>query len=188
MYGRARRLEAMKKFLLAISIVVVIFLSFIIFYSIFNKKDDNVEFAYLAKYLRSKGFSCELLKYSGSTCNLKGENRNEAFIRYDEGFNYLIRTDSYSIDLYHVDGEERITFKTTNLALSEYRGKKYICEYDNIIGTLEKCVLEGGTDKLDMQVYVGSIESAMNELSMILKSSGYDIDVLLNDYKWQKKD
>lgn len=188
MYGRARRLEAMKRFLLVISIIVVIIVSFVIFYSIFNKKDDNVEYAYLSTYLRAKGFSCELLKYSGATCKLKGDKRTEYFIRYDEGFNYMIMTDSYSIDLYHVDEEEKITFDTTGLALSGYKDKKYICKYDNVIGQLEDCILEDGTEKLDIGVYIGSIESAMNELGMILKSSGYNVDVLLKEYKWQKKD
>lgn len=188
MYGRARRLQVLKIALLVIGIIVTIIVSFTFFMKIFNKKDDNFEFSYLRNYLTSKGYSCELLKYDGSMCKYKSDVTYNSFIRYNTGFEYLIKTDNYTLVLHHVDGVDKFTFRTTVDALPGYRGKEYECTYkDSLIGEFNECKDINDESILDLNAYIGSIENSMKDLSLILKSSGYNVDKLMKDYVWTKK-
>lgn len=186
MYGRARRIQALKILFLVVAIIVVIFISGTIFYNIFVKEDDNVDYAYLAKYLKNKGYTCELLKYNGSSCKLDGAGTYNMFTRYDDGFEYTILTDSYYIAIVHVKDLEEFSIKTNEKAFSGYKNKKYYCKFkDSLIGDLDKCTDEDN-NSLDMEIYKGAVESAMNDLNNILNSSGYKVEELLKNYKWVK--
>ena len=188
MYGRARRLKFMKIVSIIVGLFLVITISISVFVKMFSKKDDNVDFKYLRDYLVEKGYSCELLKYDGAMCKYDGDIVYDSFARYDTGFEYLEKSDNYILVLHHVDGVDKFTFKTTANAFSGYKNREYECTVkDSLIGELKECKDVSDDSILDLDVYIGKIESAMNDLSIILKKSGYDINKLMNDYVWSKK-
>lgn len=189
MIGRARRLKLIKIVAVAIIGVLGAFLLAKGIISFLIVKDDNVEFAYLKKYLTGKGFSCESLKTSGGTCKNRTEGVYELFVRYDNGFDYIYNNDKYSIQLYHVGGKEKIVFTTGDNAFAGYKNLKYKCTYkESIIHELDKCVLENDdTVELDNKAYVGIINNTMYEVRKIIAASGYNVDDLLDKYEWNKK-
>lgn len=188
MYGRARRLKFVKVVSFIVCLVLVVIVSVSVFMNIFSKNDDNVDFKYLRDYLIKKDYSCELLKYDGAMCKYDGDILFNSFARYDTGFEYLEKSESYVLVLHHVDGVDKFTFKTTDQALTGYRNKEYVCTYnDSLIGELKECKDTASDDILDLDVYTGKVESAMNDLAIILKSSGYNVEKLMKDYVWVKK-
>ena len=180
MYGRARRLQFLQSVLIGVAIVVVIVLSTIFFINLFNRSKYHDDFKTLKNYMIQRGFSCELLEQPGSACKYDKEGILIRFVRYDNGFDYNVSTDAYYIEIKHVKGEDKFVFRTTEEALAGYKRKIYYCEYnDSIIGTLKECVTESGQE-LDSPVYIGQIESAMNDISLLLKSSNYKISTFRN--------
>jgi hypothetical protein len=189
MIGRARRLKLIKIIGIAIIGVVGAFLLGRAIISILIVKDDNVEYAYLKKYLKGKGFVCESLKASGGTCKNRTEGVYELFVRYDNGFDYIYNNDKYSIHLYHAGGKEKFAFTTGDDAFKGYKNLKYKCSYkESIVNELDKCVLEeDDTVALDNKAYIGIINNTMFEVRKILAASGYDVDTLIDKYEWKKK-
>lgn len=184
MYGRARRLQFMQSVAIGVAIVVVIVLSVIFFTNLFARSKQHEDYKTLKNYMVQKGFACELLEEPGSACKYEKEGVLIRFVRYDNGFDYNVSTEAYYIEIKHVKGEEKFIFRTTGEALSGYRNKIYNCTYDgSIIGTLKECVTDEGLT-LDSPVYIGQIESVMNDISLMLKGSKYNVDKLINDYKW----
>ena len=174
----------MQSVAIGVAIVVVIVLSVIFFTNLFARSKQHEDFKTLKSYLVSKGFACELLEEPGSACKYEEEGVLIRFVRYDNGFDYNINTDAYYIEIKHVKGDDKFIFRTTSDALAGYRNKIYKCSFEgSIIGTLKECVTDEG-QTLDSPVYIGQIESAMNDISLLLKSSKYKVDKMLNDYQW----
>jgi len=187
-YGRARRIAFLKKI---IYIVVGVFLLFLIIFLVTRrteKVDDNVNFAYLRTYLESKGFHCEMIHRVGGQCVNSNEKNYYSFIRYEDGFEYIINAQGYLLDIRHkASDDKRITFKTTSDAFSGYKNRNYTCSYEgSVIGQLGTCVDEE-ENVLDVNSYIGVIEQAISDLNNIIDSSGYKKDSLLNDNLWEKK-
>ncbi len=184
MYGRARRLQFMKSVGIGIAIVVVVVLSVIFFTNLFARSKEHENFKTLKNYMIQKGFSCEILEQPGSACKYDKEGVLIRFVRYDDGFDYNVNTNAYYIEIKHVKDDDKFIFRTTGEALSGYRNKVYYCTYqDSIIGTLKECVTEDGLT-LDSPVYLGQIESVMNDISLLVKGSNYKVDKLIKDYQW----
>ncbi len=184
MYGRARRLQFLQSLLIGVAIVVVVILSFFFFINLFTKSKQQNDYKALKNYLIQRGFSCEILEEPGSACKYDEEGVFIRFIRYDNGFDYNVNTNAYYIEIKHVKDEDKFVFKTTDEALVGYQKKTYYCTFnDSIIGTLKECVTESG-QTLDSAVYIGQIEAAMNDISLLLKSSNFNVDKIIKDYQW----
>lgn len=189
LYGRARRIELVEKIAyIVVGIVAVVLVVFLVSRQT-TFQDQNVDFAYLREYMEAKGFVCERIHISGGQCVLSRENSSYIFIRQNDGFEYIINTKSYVLDMKHVLNEEdSISFKTYSDAFSGYRNKNYTCSFqENIIHELGQCIDEDSGSVLDLESYRGVIYQAMNDLNHIIDSSGYNKNELIENYRWQKK-
>ncbi len=185
-YGRAQRIEFYEKVGYCIIAIVVVAL---IFWIISNQKgfvDDNVNFAYLKQYMEDNGYICEMIHKNGGSCTLHSDTSTSVFIRYGDGFEFVINSDAYSLDIKHISTEENFSFKTSTSALAGYKSRNYTCETKgNILDELSKCVDENG-EELNSNAYIGVIERALKDLNNFIDSSGYSKDALIEDYEWQK--
>lgn len=188
LYGRARRIEFAEKVAYVVVGIIAVILVVVIISNQKENVDDNVNFAYLRRYMESRGFTCEMIHRVGGQCILRNETSTYSFIRYDDGFEYIIATKSYTFDAKHKLSEpEKLTLKTTSEAFAGYRNKSYTCTYKgSIIGELDKCIDENDKE-LDLNSYKGVVEKAMSELKDIIDSSGYDKKAIISDYQWIKK-
>ncbi len=189
MYGRARRLRLLKIIVISILSVLVVYAIIRVILNIIPKQDDNIDFAYLRKYMVSRGFSCEVLKSSGSACKYIDGDITERFSRFDDGFEYMYNNKKYLINIYHVGGVERILFNTGDGAFIGYKNLDYECTYkENILNELDKCVLKKDPNvELDNTTYIAVIDKTIKEVNKIIESSGYKKDILLSEYRWEKK-
>lgn len=189
-YGRARRIELIKKVcvvgaLLIFAILVVFFL-----FSRFSKSGKKVEdFYYLKNYFVSKNYTCERIEQDGGRCYYNNDEMNlfYSFTRYDDGYVYLIRSNSYSLIFRHIlDTYNKIEFSTNSNALMGSRNKDYVCyTKEDLVGELDYCETSSG-EKLENETYKGAIRLAISNLNEIIYSSGYNRDKLVQDYIWSK--
>ena len=128
-----------------------------------------------------------MIEKSGGRCFYKTDNSNYSFIRYDDGFNYVMESTSYRLVFNHTKAEpNKITFKTKNTSLEGYKNKVYDCTTKgSIIDELDKCTTEDG-EVLDLNGYIGVVEDGIKEVNDILSSSGYNTDSLIDNYVWTK--
>lgn len=188
MYGRARRIAFAKKI---IYIVVGILILVLILFFVFRKTevvDLNVNFSYLRDYMKNKGFNCTTIHRSGGTCVKKNDNNKYTFIRYDDGFEYLANTKGYFLTIKHKTNIENssVTFKTTQNALANYKNISYTCQFNENVLNIGDCINDEDGTKLDSEAYLSVMNQVSLELNNIIDSSGYNKEVLLNEYKWQK--
>lgn len=186
MFGRARRIEFVKKLIFIAICLVLIGVSVYFIFKVVDKPKQPVAFSYLNDYFYSKGYSCEMLTKSGGHCSLTQDGLRKSFIRYDSGFQYFIKTDTYSIEIKHMyKVSDSITFYTNEKAFDKYKDKKYNCTTDNsVIGNLKKCMTDEA-EILTLNSYLGQVESAINDLNDILNHSGYDKEVLIEEFVWK---
>lgn len=187
MYGRARRIAFAKK---CIIVGVAILVGFLVIRSLFTKNeyvDYNQNFNYLKSYFVNKGFTCKVIENTGGRCFYKTDNSSYSFIRYDDGFNYVIESSSYRLVFNHNKSEpNKITFKTKSESLDGYKNKVYYCATKGtIIDELLECKTDSG-EKLDLDSYVGIVEEGIMEVNDILIYSGYNVDALLKEFVWRK--
>lgn len=188
MYGRARRIAFLEKCIyIVVGIIAIVIIAYIITHTV-GKADDNVNFAYLKQYMETKGYGCERIDLPGGKCSMYNEVSSHIFIRYDNGFEYLIKTKAYSLTMRHAPGNDsKINFKTTTSAFSGYKSKEYNCSYKgNILNEIGKCVEINDGSELDMDAYIGVINMAKDELNELVDMSGYNKKKLLEKYEWVK--
>lgn len=187
MYGRARRIQALKTAGIVAGVLVVIALVALIIFKVVEKNNKQDNFVTLKQYMRQKGFDCELIENPGEACKYNKDGVLARFVRYEDGFSYNVNTDAYYLEIKHTKDDNRFVFRTTDEALKGYRNKIYKCYYeDSIIGTLKECKDEDDR-LLDAAVYRSKVEEFMNDLSLIIKGSGYDENKLIKDYQWVDK-
>lgn len=189
LYGRARRIaliEAIGFILLAIALsILIVFLVF--------KEDDvavkNEKFSVLTNYFLERNYTCEVLNHSGGKCVLALEGKKYSFYRYDDGFQYLVSSDSYSLAIIHrLTEEDSVTFKTTSEAFDGYKNQTFECEIgDNVLEKVKSCHSSKDDIDLDINSYLGVIEQAQYDVTQALANSGYSMDDLIINYEWQKK-
>lgn len=186
-YGRARRIEFAEKMAYIFVAILSVFIIVTIVVNQSSDRDRNVNFSFLREHLESRGFKCEMVHYSGGQCSLNTEQSFIRFVRYDDGIEYIYKTNSYLLDIRHTLAEKNyISFKTTSEAFSGYKNKEYICVADNIIGELKECKDSLG-NKLDIESYIGLIEQSMKDINIILENSGYYKNELIESNVWLKK-
>lgn len=191
-YGRARRIELLDKILLvAISVLVIVLVGFLVFKQS-SGKIPNVNFSYMKRYFYDRGYTCDLIQKSGGKCRKDNENITYVFTRNDDGFGYLVRTSSFVLTMNHsLKAKSYITFKTSSDAFSGYRNKEYVCELKRdrnnkemtVLDEIGDCVTED-KEVLNLNSYIGVIESAQREVERIIKASGYNRTELLENYRW----
>ena len=188
LYGRARRIEFVEKIVYTVVGIIAIILVITLVSRQVENTDDNVNYAYLKRYMEAKGYSCELLHRAGGQCVLRNDTSMYSFIRFEDGFEYVINTQAYILSIRHKLSEEnRIELRTTSEAISGYRNKNYKCSYDeNVLGELGTCI-DQDENELNLNSYIGLIKQAIIELNRMVDVSGYDKDKLLNNYVWEKK-
>ncbi len=188
MYGRARRLEFVERVTYIFIAVIAVILVFVIVGKNSSYNDQNVNFNLLRQYLENRGYRCELLYKPGGACSLTSEVGIFSFTRYESGFEYMINSEGYFLDIRHsTDKGDYITLKTTAYALAGYRNQSYTCYFkDNIFGEFDRCETDDKT-KLDSNVYNGVVEKAMYDLNNMMDHSGYRKDILVNEHKWVKR-
>ncbi len=184
MYGRARRIKALKILGIAVGVLVVASIIVTIILNVIAKRNAVDNFQTLKRYMEQKGYDCELIEHPGEACKYNKEGVLARFVRYADGFSYNVNTDAYYLEIKYTKEEKKFVFRTTDEALKGYRNRIYKCTYEGgVMGTFKEC--KDDDDRvLDSVAYQGEIESFMNDLGLILKSSGYNIDKLLNDYEW----
>lgn len=187
-YGRARRIEFVERMAYVTVAVVAVVLVILLVSSQSSNADRNMNFAYLRQYMESRGFECSSVHISGGQCTLSNEYSTHNFVRFEDGFEYIAKTDSYLLNIRHRLSEENsITFKTTSEAFIGYKNQEYTCEFvGNVINQLGECKTDLG-EKLDINSYIGVIEQAMKDVNLIIDNSGYYKSELLENYKWIKK-
>lgn len=188
LYGRARRIELAEKIAyIAVGIIAIILVIALVSRRVENT-DDNINYAYLRRYMESKGYSCELIHKSGGMCVLSNDKSMYSFTRYEDGFDYIIRTQGYTLSIRHkLSDENRIEFRTTSEAISGYRNKNYKCSYEeNVLGELGSCI-DQDENELDLKSYIGLIQQSVAELNRIVDVSGYNKEKLMDNYVWEKK-
>ncbi len=187
-YGRARRLELYEKITYIVVGLIAIALVVFLVSSQSSNGEANINYYYLKQHFYNRGFSCDMVHKSGGKCRKSNEKTLYVFTRYDDGFEYLVETESYLLKLSHsLKNENYISFETTSEAFSGYRNKEYMCKFEkNVIGKLGECTTKNG-EKLELNSYIGVIEQAQIEVSNAIDSSGYYRKILLDDYQWVKK-
>ena len=189
LYGRARRIELAEKIAYVVVGIVAIALVFIIVNTHKDYVDRNVKFSLLREYLEERGFQCEMLYMNGGSCSRKSENNEYSFIRLDSGFEYIVKSAGYLVDIRWAQDEKGdfITLKTTSSALSGYKNNFYNCSYkDSIINEVDKC-LDNNNKELDSNTYISIINQAMYDLNGYISNSGYHKKALIEDHQWIKK-
>jgi hypothetical protein len=187
-YGRARRIELYEKIAyVAVGIIAAIVVVFIVTKQATND-DENVDFARLRTYMANRGFSCEMVHKPNGFCSKSNDTTSYTFTRYGDGFMYRVKTKSYTLEMVHsMKKENEIVFTTTSEAFYGYKNKTYSCSFNvSVLGDIRICKTVDD-EILNLSSYKGVIEQAQMDVSNILESSGYYKDILLKDYKWQKK-
>lgn len=187
-YGRARRIELYEKIIYIVVGIIAVVLVFLIVTSQSSNGESNVNYAYLKRYFYDRGFSCDLIHKSGGKCRKDSNGVSYVFTRYDDGFEYLVKTESYLLIMNHsLQTENYISFSTTSEAFSGFKNKIYNCKLgDNVLDEFGACKTKEG-EVLNMSSYIGVIEQAQKDLNNIIDSSGYYKKNLLEDYQWIKK-
>ena len=189
LYGRARRIAL-------IEVIAVIFVSIaaviLIVFLVFNNDEvavKNEKFSLLTSYFTDRHYTCELLHQSGGKCVLSTEGKKYSFYRYDDGFQYIISSDSYVLSIVHrLTEEDSVTFKTTSEAFSGYKNQTFKCQFENnVLSEITLCESTKEDIKLEVNSYLGVIEQAQADISNALASSGYSVDDVMINYEWNKK-
>lgn len=187
-YGRARRIELVEK----IAYIVVGLIAVILVVVLVTSKEDvgegNVNFSYMKQYFYDRGFNCDTIHKSGGRCTKDTGTTLYSFVRNDDGFEYLVKTSSYVLEIKHslLNGDWML-FSTTSEAFSGYKNKKYTCEInDNVLNEFGAC-LTSDREVLNLNSYRGVIEIAQKDIENIIEASGYYRKSLIEDYQWEKK-
>jgi hypothetical protein len=185
--GRARRIELAKKAAFVLFCLIVIFVS--IKYATRKEVhyDMNSRYNLLSSYFQNRGYVCTDLVASGGKCIKNNTNGVSEFSRHDNGFIFIERNDSVTLTINYQKDYTRngIELMTTNNALLGYKKKDYVCSTKDgsIIGELDKCIDKENV-VLDSDIYLGIVENSIKLVKDALYYSGYDVDILLKEYKW----
>lgn len=186
-FGRQRRIEFVEKILYVVLGIAVIVLVIFLISKQMNKEEEPSGFTNMLNYMQDMGYYCEMIHTSGGSCTLKGTNSTSIFTRYDNGFQFTVKTNNYYLFIEHLSNNgDKITFDTYDTAYTGYKNRKFTCKMkSNILSELDSCTDTEGL-KLDLAAYTGVIENAIHSVNLIIDSSGYDKDVLLSDYIWKE--
>lgn len=189
LYGRARRIALVRNIAVIVGCLVAIVLLLKFIFAGTNTQVVVSEFDKLKDYFLTRGFTCEMLTLEGSKCVSSNDLGKTTFYKYENGFEYVSKTDSYTLYITHrLDKEDRVEFVTTSEAFSGYKNQKFVCTYDkNVLDKITECEAVSEDIKLDVKSYLGVIEHAQLDITTAVTSSGFSLDNLLINYEWSKK-
>lgn len=189
LYGRARRIALVRNIAVIAGCLVAIVLLLKFIFAGTNTQVVVSEFDKLKQYFLDRGFTCEMLTLDGSKCTSNTDIGKTTFYKYENGFEYVSKTDSYTLYITHrLDKEDRIEFVTTSEAFAGYKNQKFICTYDkNVLTKVTECEAVAEDIKLDVKSYLGVIEHAQLDITTAVTSSGFSLDNLVINYEWSKK-
>lgn len=189
LYGRARRIALYRNIGIIVGCIIAVVVIISIIFSGSEESTVYTEYDLLRKYFVDRGYSCEMLNTSGSKCNSSTDTTKYVFYRYDDGFEYNVKTSSFNLTIVHrLDKKDQLTFKTTSEAFEGFKNQKFICDYDNnVLSKVKSCEAEAEDIELDVKSYLGIIEQAQVDITNAINSSGYSLDNLLSNYEWIKK-
>ena len=175
MYGRARRIALARTIAIIAAVVVVLYLMISTLFTHTAYQEENMNFEYLRDYFIGQGYSCKTIDQNGGSCTLKKNSFKYNFVRYDDGFYYMIDGSSYILTINYLENEKhQIEFKTKATALGDYKKKTYYCTTNGtLVDGLKECVTETG-EKLDLQTYIGVVENSIIEVNNNLDAYGYN--------------
>ena len=183
MYGRARRIKLIIGILLSSIALIIIFIVLNTINTGISNKKQRKDFDQLRIYMYNRGFVCENLKSTNSKCILKTTNGRKIFIMKYKGFELDYISKNYTISVIHNEGKDKISFRTNNNALPGYKNKLFICSNKNILDQDIMCIDE--EEELKQQTYLNEIKRMINEADEIITNSGYNKQVLINNYEWK---
>ena len=188
LYGRARRIEFIERATYIILGIISVIIVFVVVGKKSVNKETNVNFSDLRLYLEARGYTCELLYRPGGTCTSFSSAVNSSFIRYDDGFQFISKSDGYFLEITNLDSKgDYIKLKTTPYALQGYVNNEYNCIFKNsVLDELDYCEDSLG-NKLDSETYIGVVEKAMYDVNNMILNSGYSKDKLIKSHEWVKK-
>lgn len=189
LYGRARRIALIRNIAIIVGCLVALVVLIRFIFAGSNTEVVVSEFDKLRTYFVNRGYTCEMLNTNGSKCNSNFENVKTTFYKYDNGFEYVSKTNSYSLYIVHrLDKEDKLEFVTFADAFAGYRNQKFTCTFEKtVVSKVVECVSEKDNIKLDVKSYLGVIEQAQDEIINAVESSGFSLDHLLINYDWNKK-
>lgn len=189
LYGRARRIAFLEMAgIIIAAVVAIVFIAYMVF-SEGPEVTKNENFSMLKQHFLDRGYKCDLLHQNAGKCVKSVEGIKYSFYRYDDGLQYIISTDSYTLVISHrLSDEDVISFKTTAEAFDGYRNQTFTCEFDdNVLGKVKSCESTKDNILLEVKSYLGVIEQAQEDIKNALLSSGYSYDDLVINYKWTEK-
>ncbi len=189
LYGRARRLALYRNIGIIVGCICAIVF---IINMIFSGSDESKvmsEFDLLRNHFVNTGFTCEMLNVNGSKCIADNENLKKTFYRFDDGFEYSLKTNSYTLLIVHrLDKKDELVFKTTSEAFLGFKNQEFACSYENnVLDAIKSCDSSSENIELDVKSYLGVIEQAQVDLMTAINNSGFSVESLLNNYEWIKK-
>ena len=187
MYGRARRIALARTIIIVVGIIIVLYMIISTLLRSEAFYGENEKFEYLRSYFDGQGYVCKSIDQNGGSCSLKKNNFKYNFVRYDNGFFYLVNGSSYSLTINFLETEKnQIEFKTKENALKGYQKKTYYCTTNGLLtDELKECITKNG-EKLDLDTYLGAVESGLMDINNIINASGYNKESLLKNYVWEK--
>lgn len=189
LYGRARRIEFVERATYIIVGIISVILVFVIVGKKSSYNETNINFAYLRDHLEARGYFCEMLYKNGGVCTANSNGGvTSSFIRYDDGFQFVQKSDGYFLDItYTVSKGDYIKLRTTAYALQGYLNNNYTCYYKSEpLEGVDYCEDSKGV-KLDSAAYLGVVDKALHDLNAAVDASGYSKDKLLKEHEWKKK-
>ena len=188
LYGRARRIEFVERATYIIVGIIAVIVVFIVVGKKNSYNETNVNFSYLREYLEARGYICEVIYRSGGSCTSVSKAVTSSFIRYDDGFQFITKSNGYFLEITYMDSKgDYIKLKTTSYALQGYVNRDFTCTYkENIFNEIESCKDQDG-QVLDSDTYIGVVNKALYDLRNIVDNSGYSKDKLVEKHEWVKK-
>lgn len=186
-FGRARRIKLMKQVIIgALALLVLVILVLLVVKKTTEIKEEKKSFGLLKQYFELKGYTCEIIEKSGGHCELRGDNIQYIFTRYDEGFNYLVKASSYTIEIRHyVNTYNDIILTTNTSALDGDKSKTFTCTTnDGLLGEIQDCIDKNDVSVVN-EVYLGAVQMTINQLNDIINNSGCNKNKLINEYYWE---
>jgi hypothetical protein len=188
LYGRARRLALIQG--IAFVVMAISMIIFIISNLPKNRQTIIVEdeFSKLTVFFENRNYLCEPLQVSGGKCILTSDNVKKTFYRFNDGFQFIVVTDSYTLTIAHRLSEKAgITFKTTSKAFEGYKNQVFTCDIGtSVLDDFGTC--SSKETVLDIASYIGIIEEAQIDINNALIVSEYSIEELLTNYVWKQKE
>lgn len=177
-----------KPFLIVFIIMILFIGGVYIFYRLTEFKleeKENIKFDKLQETFESKGYTCQSMNQPGNYCSKEKDNISYKFIRYSDGFQYIVTNDSYKISLKYRQSGYQFYIYMGKDAQTSLQDKQYFCTTtnDTYMGDIKECLTEDD-ELLESDMYISIMKNTLNEISNVVNMSGYDNKKLATLFTW----